>query len=92
VTFEWDRRKAAFNMRKHGVSFDEAATVFGDPLAATFDDPAHSLGEHRFVTIGHSMAGKLLVVCHADRQGSLRLISARRTTPGERKRNETQGR
>jgi uncharacterized protein len=67
VTFEWDPSKAAQNRRKHGVSFHEAATVFGDPLALTYQDPDHSVQEQRFITVGTSNTGKLLIVAHADR-------------------------
>ena len=73
-------------MTKHGVSFDEAATVFGDPLAGTVSDPEHSTKESRFVTIGHSAKGRLVVVVHADRGEDVRIISARRATAGEKKK------
>lgn len=82
--FEWDDSKAASNLGKHGVSFEEAASVFFDPLAYTFDDPDHSLGERRFVTFGFSQAGRLLAVVHAERGRSIRIISARRATRNER--------
>ena len=83
--FEWDSRKASANFRKHGVTFDEAATVFYDPLALTFADAAHSHGEHRFLTVGTSARGRLLVVSHLDRAATLRLLSARRVTARERR-------
>lgn len=83
--FEWDPKKAAANARKHGVSFEEAATVFGDPLAVTFADPDHSIGEHRFLTFGLSNQDRLLVVSHSERAGSLRIIGARRAVRAERK-------
>ena len=86
--FEWDASKGASNLKKHRVSFDEAVTVFYDPLAATFDDPDHSQDESRFVTVGYSAQGRLLVVCHVERGRVVRLISARRATPRERKRHE----
>lgn len=89
MKFEWDRAKAETNLKKHRVSFDEAVTVFYDPLATTFDDPDHSVGEHRFVTIGRSSRGRLLVVAHAEVGESIRVISARLTTALERKRHET---
>ena len=89
MKFEWDRAKAETNLKKHRVSFDEAVTVFYDPLATTFDDPDHSVGEHRFVTIGHSSRGRLLVVAHAEVGESIRVISARLTTAPERERHET---
>jgi len=88
MRFEWDRDKAATNRRKHGVSFDEGVTVFYDPLAATFSDPDHSDDENRLVTVGYSARGRLLVVCHAERGGATRPISARRATARERKRHE----
>jgi len=84
VNFEWDPSKAAQNRRKHGVSFHEAATVFGDPLAMTYQDPDHSAQEQRFITVGTSSAGRLLIVAHADRGESIRIISARKTTLRER--------
>ncbi len=83
--FEWDHRKAAANARKHGVTFEEAASVFGDPLALTFDDPDHSSGEHRMLTFGVAAYGSLIVVAHTERRGNVRIISARRATTAERK-------
>ncbi len=83
--FEWDEAKAAGNWRKHGISFLEGATVFGDPLAITFDDPDHSLAEDRFLTIGYSRGGRLLIVAHTDREGKTRILSVRRATPSERR-------
>ncbi len=68
MQFEWDRKKAKKNLRKHKVSFDEAITVFYDPLSATFDDPDHSIDEERFITIGYSSRGRLLVVSHTERE------------------------
>ena len=88
MRFEWDGSKAASNLKKHRVSFDEAVTVFYDPLAATFDDPDHSQDESRLVTVGYSARGRLLVVCHVERGAAVRLISARRAAPRERKRHE----
>jgi uncharacterized DUF497 family protein len=67
MQFEWDQDKAAGNVRKHGVSFEEASTVFGDPLSLTFDDPDHSVGEARFLTVGLSNQGRVLIVSHTDR-------------------------
>ncbi len=89
MQFDWDRGKAERNLKKHRVSFDEAVTVFYDPLAATFDDPDHSVGERRLVTVGRSSRGRLLVVAHVERGESVRIISARLTTARERKRHET---
>ena len=85
MIYEWDPQKAARNLRKHGVSFDETITVFLDPLALTFDDPDHSVDERRFITIGLSTKQRLLFVAHADRGGErIRIISARRATRGEK--------
>lgn len=85
MEFEWDPDKSEKNLKKHGISFHEASTVFGDPLALTFNDPDHSLGEHRFLTFGFSRMNNLLVVSHTERHGKTRIISARRTTKRERK-------
>ncbi len=76
------------NLAKHGVSFDEAATAFGDPLASTIPDPDHSRTEARFVTVGLSSSQRLLVVCHTDRKRRTRLISAREATRHERRQYE----
>ena len=85
MEFEWDQKKAAANERKHCVSFHEAATVFGDPLAITFDDPDHSEGEYRLLTFGISRFNRLLVVSHTERKKRVRIISAREVKPYERK-------
>lgn len=85
MRFEWDPRKAAENLARHGVSFEEAATVFRDVLSATGADPDHSVGAQRFVTFGISTGGRLLVVAHTDRDDTIRIISARPATPRERK-------
>jgi uncharacterized DUF497 family protein len=85
VNFEWDLAKAARNHRKHGVSFQEAATVFGDTLAMTYHDPDHSVAEQRFITVGMSNARRVLIVAHTDRGENVRVISARKTTQRERK-------
>lgn len=77
MKFKWDPRKAKSNRTKHGVSFQEATTVFGDPLALTFDDPDHSIHEDRFLTFGLSKTGKLLIVSHTIRNEHIRIISAR---------------
>lgn len=84
MQFEWDPIKARKNLVKHGVSFDEAASVFHDPLAATGADPDHSEGEERMVTFGVSSAGRLLVVAHTERRNAIRIISARVVTRQER--------
>ena len=85
MEFEWDAKKAIANERKHGVSFRDAATVFGDPLALTFLDPDQSEDEFRFITFGLSWSNRLFVVAHADRDDRIRIISARRATRRERK-------
>lgn len=85
MKFEWDAPKAESNVKKHGVSFDEAATVFLDQLAVSGQDPDHSVGEARFITFGMSSLGRLLVVSHTHRTGVIRIISARRVTRMERK-------
>ena len=82
--FEWDEVKGAANLRKHGVPFEEAASVFSDPLAYTFDDPDHSVDEQRLLTFGFSQSGRLLAVVHAERGRAIRIISARRATRHER--------
>ncbi len=84
MRFEWDENKAAANLARHDVSFEEAATVFGDPLSDTYDDPDHSAEERRFVIIGMSEKGKMLIVAHTDNGEVVRLISAREPTRGER--------
>ena len=84
MRFEWDEHKAAANVAKHSVSFEEAATVFGDPLSDTFDDPDHSAEERRFVIIGMSERGRMLIVAHTDDGDIVRIISAREPTRGER--------
>lgn len=84
MLFDWDKHKAASNFAKHKVSFEEAATVFGDPLSDTFDDPDHSIGEHRFLIIGHSETNRLLFVSHTDDGTTIRIISARELTRGEK--------
>ena len=88
MQFEWDRTKAARNAKRHRVSFEEAVTVFYDPLAATFDDPDHSRGERRLITVGQSARDRLLVVVHVERADTIRIISARLATAPERKRHE----
>lgn len=88
--FEWDSGKVADNARKHGVTFDEASTVFGDPLALLMPDPDHSEGEERYLLLGMSTR-QLLVVGFAERPPRTRLISARRATPRERRRYEAEG-
>lgn len=89
MRFEWDSNKADSNRSKHGVTFEEALTVFYDALAATFRDRQHSHGEQRCITIGYSVRDRLLVVCHTERARSVRLISSRPATKRERKRHES---
>lgn len=84
MRFEWNALKATANLRKHGVSFDEAASVFFDPLSVTGDDPDHSLEERRFVTFGVSTSGRLLVIAHAEHGDAIRIMTARSATRGER--------
>lgn len=81
---DWDSDKAAANLRKHGVSFEEAVTALADPLAVTSADPDHSISEYRLITFGVSVVGRLLVVAHTERADTLRIISARRATRRER--------
>jgi uncharacterized DUF497 family protein len=90
VRFEWDRDKAVSNLAKHAISFEEAVSVFYDPLAASFEDPDHSLSEGRWITVGYSVSGRLLIVWHTDRRGGVRLIGARRATRREKERHEAQ--
>jgi uncharacterized DUF497 family protein len=84
LEFGWDDQKAASNQQKHRVTFEESATVFADPLAAIFDDEAHSQEEHREIIIGHSARERLVVVSFTERAGVIRIISARRATKRER--------
>ena len=88
IHFEWDERKAKSNAKKHGLSFDEASTAFGDTLSLTIPDPAHSQSEERFVTIGLSHRNHLLVVVHTERGDNIRIISARAANRRERKTYE----
>ncbi len=89
MKFQWDSNKASNNAKKHGVSFEEAVTVFGDTLAITISDPDHSVGEIRLLTIGQSSLQRLLVVSHTEREGEVRLISARLATRQERRNYES---
>jgi uncharacterized DUF497 family protein len=88
VDHEWDQEKATSNLEKHGVSFEEAATVFDDPLYIDFYDPDHSIDEHRYLIIGQSTAGRLLIVSYTERDEVVRLISAREVTSSERRAYE----
>lgn len=85
LSFEWDDEKASGNLDKHGVSFPEASTVFADPLSRTISDPLHSHGEGRFIIVDESAVGRTLVVVHTHRGEAVRIISARKATPHERK-------
>jgi hypothetical protein len=85
LTFTWDKKKAATNLRKHGVAFEEAATAFGDMLSLTTFDPDHSIDQDRFILLGASNRGKLLVVAHTEQSDTIRIISARLATRSERK-------
>ncbi len=88
LEFEWDTEKSKKNMSRHGVSFIEAATVFSDSLSMTYSDPCHSHDEKRFIIIGLSSSGKLLMVSHTERNDKIRIISARKLTRKERKQYE----
>ena len=88
MNFEWDERKAKINEVKHGISFDEVTTVFGDPLAITYGDPFNSDAEERFITFGRTSNGKYLVISHTDRESSIRIISGREMTNTERAQYE----
>jgi uncharacterized protein len=88
MDFEWDPRKAEINLRKHQVSFSEAATVFGDDFAITVQDPDHSQTEARYITIGWSHRRRLLMVSHTDRNNRIRIISARELTKAEKQAYE----
>lgn len=85
MVFKWDPRKAATNLKKHGIDFREAATVLGDTLSTTFPDMDHPGGELRFITVGMSGQDRILVVVHAERGNSVRIISARQATRHERR-------
>lgn len=89
MKFQWDTNKAVSNIEKHGVSFEEAITVFGDPLAVTISDPDHSVGEFRLLTTGLSRSQRLLVVFHTERKAEVRLIGARLATRQERRSYES---
>jgi uncharacterized DUF497 family protein len=85
LTFEWDKQKSVSNLEKHGVTFEEASTVFQDPLSLTISDPLHSLEEQRFATIGESVEREILVVVHTQQERNIRIISAREATRKERR-------
>ena len=83
MRFEWDEQKATSNLHKHGVSFEDAVTVFGDPLSDTVSDPDHSFDERRFIIVGATESGRILVVAHTDDGETVRIVSAREATRGE---------
>lgn len=88
MQFDWDEIKASANLSKHGVSFEEAKTVFDDPLYVDFYDPDHSDKEHRYIIFGESQQGRLLMVSYTERDDTIRIISSREATPAERKEHE----
>ena len=88
LLFEWDPKKARLNLKRHGISFDESSTAFRDPLSQTIEDPLHSENEERFVLIGRSIQGRILVIVHTDRGDQIHIISARLATKKERLRYE----
>lgn len=89
IEFEWDAQKDRSNTAKHGLGFTEASSVFADTLSITRPDPDHSHGEYRYVTLGYTSSGRLVVVAHADRGGRIRIISARPATGAERRAYES---
>jgi uncharacterized protein len=88
MEFDWDSKKAAANLKKHGLSFQEAATMFGDPMAYMVADPNHSEDEDRYVSIGYTETGRLVVVSHTEHEGVTRIISPRKANRKERKSHE----
>ena len=90
MQFEWNEEKAEINLKKHKISFQEAKSVFGDPFSITIDDPDHSKEEQRFIDIGTSASGKLLVIVYTERRNKIRIISCRKATPTERRKYEEQ--
>ena len=90
MEFEWDPAKATENLKKHGVEFSEASTIFGDPFEVTIPDPDHSEGEDRFLSLGMSAQARLLVVAYTEREGRIRIIHARVAAPKERRTYESE--
>lgn len=88
LIFEWNEEKSKENLRKHGVSFDEAKTVFNDPLAMTIADPGHSSREDRYIDMGMSSRGRILMVWHTERGPNIRIIGSRKATPSQRRQYE----
>jgi uncharacterized DUF497 family protein len=91
IEVEWDPAKERVDQHRHGLSFDDATSAFSDDHSLTIRDTEHSVGEKRFVTMGHSYLGRLIVVCHTDRGDSMRIVSATRASPRERRQYESQG-
>lgn len=85
MKFEWDNQKALSNIKKHGISFEEASTAFGDILSIVIEDPLHSINENRFILIGRSIESNTLVVVHIEKSDAIRIISARKATKNEQK-------
>ncbi len=88
LSFEWDEEKTKANLKKHRVGFEEATTVFTDPFSMTIQDPDHSADEQRYIDIGSSDKGRVLVTVYTERGSTIRIISCRKATPSERKRYE----
>ena len=89
LLFRWDQRKAKANLLKHGISFEEASSAFGDPLSITIEDVDHSFGENRYILLGETLEHDLVIVAHTDSNGEIRIISARIATKQERRSYET---
>lgn len=89
LIFRWDQWKAKTNLTKHGISFEEATSAFGDPLSITIEDADHSYGENRYILLGETLEHDLVIVAHTDRNGEIRIISARLATRQERRSYET---
>jgi uncharacterized DUF497 family protein len=89
LIFRWDQRKAKSNLTKHGISFEEASSAFGDPLSITIEDVDHSYDENRYILLGETVDHHLVIVVHTDRNGEIRIISARLATRKERRSYET---
>ena len=88
LLFRWDQRKAKANLRKHGISFEEASSAFGDPISITIEDVDHSYGENRYILLGETLEHHLVIVVHTDRNGEIRIFSARLATRQERRSYE----
>jgi hypothetical protein len=88
LVFQWNTEKADINLKKHGVSFEDASSAFGDPLSVTIPDPEHSKGERRYILIGQTFQRRLVVVSHAERRSTIRIISARLASKHERRAYE----